>query len=94
MPKLTELHARLEKDERFSLVSLYVNFDGAERAGSFVQDHRYNWTQARIAPEKFAALVGHHSVPDYILFDPAGVVLSRSSDLTEAIRVLDAALAK
>jgi thiol-disulfide isomerase/thioredoxin len=94
MPKLAELHARLEKDERFALVSLYVNYDGADRGRKFVQDHGYNWTQAQISSEQITALVGPRGVPDYILIDPAGVVLSRGSDLSEAIRLLDVALAK
>jgi peroxiredoxin len=95
MPKLAELYARLEKDPRAALLGLYVSYDPPERALKYLADHGYRWPQAMPGIEQYNVRFGtSQGLPSYIVIDPAGVVLSRGSDLTEAIRVLDAALAR
>jgi peroxiredoxin len=95
MPKLAELYARIERDQRVALLGLYLSYDPPDRAIKYLSDHGYQWPQAIPGLEEYHVKFGvGHGVPNYMVIDPAGVVLSRGSDLTQAIQTLDAALAK
>jgi len=87
LPEIERIHGSFGNNDRVQVVSLSIDSD-QEAARTLVREKRLAWSQGfigDIVSTNTGQELGISSVPLYVLLDPEGVILLRTSNLDEVI---------